>query len=114
MKLYNNTKQVWLATELAVAESFLSRLVGLLGRKSLADDQGLLISPCDSIHTFGMLFSIDAVFIDREYKVVKVCEAVKPFRVIMPVKRAKSVIELPAHSVAKKPIEMGDQLQVTG
>jgi hypothetical protein len=112
MKLYNVTKQAWLATELEVANNFLSRLVGLLGRGSLKNNEGLLISPCDSIHTFGMLFSIDAVFVDEGYKVVRVYEAVRPFRIVLPVKRAKGVIELPAHTVVKTQIERGDQLQM--
>jgi len=112
MRLYNATRGRWLAVELRVASGFFSRLIGLLGRRSLPDEQGLLIAPCDSIHTIGMRFPIDVVFLDRRGQVLRVVEALKPWRVILPVKRAAQVIELPAYTVRKSGTEVGDQLEL--
>lgn len=112
MKVYNATKGQWVATDVAVASTFWSRLIGLLGRPSLPEGAGLLITPCDSIHTFGMRFPIDAVFLDRGYRVVRVVDRLKPFRVVLPVAGAISVIELPAETARRTQTECGDQLEV--
>lgn len=113
MKVYNITKGQWVATDVAVASTFWSRLVGLLGRPSLPEGAGLLITPCDSIHTFGMRFPIDAVFIDRGYRVVRVVERLKPFRVVLPVRGAIGVLELAAERARRTQTERGDQLEIT-
>jgi hypothetical protein len=113
LKVYNLTKGIRIAAEVELACDFWSRLKGLLGRPSLAEGAGLLISPCDSIHTFGMRFPIDAIFVDRSYRVVRVVERLKPFRVVLPVRGALSVIELPADTARRTNTERGDQLEVS-
>ena len=108
--VYNKTKETFLALRVKVADSVLGRLVGLLGRRSLNPDGGVWIVPANSIHTVGMLFSFDVVMIDKDFKVVSLTEMVKPFRVILPKRRAESVIELPAHTIFRSRTEIGDQL----
>jgi uncharacterized membrane protein (UPF0127 family) len=110
--VYNQTKETFLAFRVRVADSILGRLVGLLGRRSLRPDSGVWIVPANSIHTIGMLFSFDAVMIDKDFKVVSVKELVKPFRVVLPKRRAESVIELPAHAIFRSRTEVGDQLVI--
>jgi uncharacterized membrane protein (UPF0127 family) len=95
-----------------VADSVLGRLIGLLGRKSLKPDSGVWIVPANSIHSIGMLFTFDAVMIDKDFKVVGTRELVRPFRIVWPKRRAESVIELPAHSVFRSRTEVGDQLLI--
>src|SRR5712692_10226671 len=63
-----------------VAETPLQRMKGLLGRSGLAEDEGLLLRPASSIHTWFMRFPIDAVFLDRELTVVGIAEALRPWR----------------------------------
>ena len=63
-----------------VARSFLERLRGLIGVKSLEPDEGLLIERCNCIHTFFMSFPIDATFLDRDGNVVKIVRGIKPWR----------------------------------
>ncbi|MBZ5526901.1 MAG: DUF192 domain-containing protein [Acidobacteriia bacterium] len=110
--VYNRTKETFLAFRVQVADSFLSRLIGLLGRRSLQPDSGVWIVPANAIHTIGMLFSFDLVLIDKEFKVVGLRELVRPFSVTRPNLRAESVIELPAHTVFKSRTEIGDQLLI--
>ncbi len=110
--VYNQTKGTFLAFRVAVADSVLGRLIGLLGRKSLKPDRGVWIVPANSIHTIGMLFSFDVVMIDKDFRVVSVAEMVRPFRVILPKRRAESVIELPAHSIFRSRTEVGDCLLI--
>lgn len=110
--VYNRTKEAFLAFKVKVADSFLGRLVGLLGRRSLKPESGVWILPCNSIHTIGMLFTIDVVFVDRKLKVVGLRELVRPFSITRPNFRAESVIELPAHTIFKSGTEIGDQLEI--
>lgn len=67
--------------DITVARSFLSRLIGLLGRRGLAPNQGLLIIPCNNVHTAFMRFAIDVVFCDRNGRIVRIEHALRPFRV---------------------------------
>lgn len=112
MKALNVTKGTWLASDLEVADSFLKRLRGLLGRIHLPDSRGLWITPCDSIHTIGMLFPIDVVFLNREGRVVKAIHNLAPFRLVLTVKTASSVIELPAGTLRQTHTEEGDVVRV--
>jgi uncharacterized protein len=110
--VYNKTKEAFLAFRVKVADSLLGRLVGLLGRRSLKPESGAWILPCNSIHTIGMLFTIDVIFVDRKLKVVGLRELVRPFSITRPNFRAESVIELPAHAIVKSGTEIGDQLEI--
>ena len=110
--VYNQTKETFLAFRVKVADSVLGRLIGLLGRKSLKADSGVWIVPANSIHSIGMLFTFDAVMIDKDFKVVGLRELVRPFRIVWPKRHAESVIELPAHSIFRSRTEVGDQLVI--
>jgi uncharacterized protein len=97
----------------AIADSFVPRLRGLLGRRELPTGEGLLLSPSSSIHTFFMRFPIDAVFLDRGFRVVGVAPNVRPWR-LAGRKRARRVLELPAGESERRRIRAGDQLTVVG
>jgi|SRR5579862_2202824 len=108
--VYNKTKETFLAFRVNIADSVASRLIGLLGRRSLKPDSGVWIVPANSIHTIGMLFPFDLVMIDKNFRVVSVKELVKPFRIVLPKLRAESVLELPAHAIFRSRTEVGDEL----
>jgi len=110
--VYNQTRETFLSFRVKVADSIVSRLVGLLGKKSLSPDGGVWIVPANSVHTIGMLFPFDMVLIDKEFKVVGIRELVRPFKITRPNFRAESVLELPAHTIFKSRTEVGDQLVI--
>ncbi|HEY7353146.1 MAG TPA: DUF192 domain-containing protein [Terriglobales bacterium] len=110
--VYNKTRETFLAFRVAVADSILGRLVGLLGRRSLPQDSGVWIVPSNAVHTIGMLFSFDLVLIDKNFKVVGLRELVRPFTITWPNHRAESVLELPAHSIFRSRTQIGDQLLI--
>jgi len=110
--VYNKTKETFLAFRVRVADSFFSRLVGLLGRRSLKLDSGVWIVPANAIHTIGMLFTFDLVLVDQNFKVVGLRELIRPFRITWPNLRAESVLELPVHTIFKSRTEVGDQLVI--
>ncbi len=111
--VFNKTKETFLAYRVKVADSMLSRLIGLLGKRSLEPDGGLWIVPSYGVHTLGMLFTIDVVFLDRGLKVVALRELVHPFSVTSLVLQAESVLELPAHTIFKSRTEIGDELVIS-
>lgn len=113
MFVFNKTKQTFLAYRARIADSVISRLVGLLGRRSIDGDGGLWIVPSSGIHTLGMLFTIDVVFLDKDLKVVALSELVRPFSVTKLSWQAQSVLELPAHTIFRSQTEVGDQLVIS-
>jgi hypothetical protein len=94
-----------------VADSPLRRMRGLLGRRGLGPDEGILLRPAGSIHTFFMRFPIDAVFLDRDHRVVRVAATLPPWR-FAAARRSRAVLELRAGEAAARGISVGDVLLV--
>lgn len=92
-----------------VAESARERLRGLLGRDALAADDALLLERCRSVHTFGMRFSIDVLFVSRSNRVVAVHREVRAGRILMHWRGAKT-LEMAAGAAARHGIGVGAQL----
>jgi hypothetical protein len=111
--VFNKTKQTFLAYRVKVADTIWTRLIGLLGKRSLEPDSGLWIYPSRGIHTLGMAFAIDVVFLDRDYKVVALHEVVRPFSMTGVYLNAESVLELPPHTIFKSRTGVGDELMIT-
>ena len=86
-----------------------SRRRGLLGRTSLPERHGLLLAPCNAVHTFGMQFPIDVVFVDRDGLVVKIVERLGAWR-LAGAMRASVTVELAAGSVKRTRVSVGDRL----
>ncbi len=112
LRLRHQPTGVVVAERLEEADDALRRALGLLGRERLEAASGLWIHPCKSIHMFGMRFAIDAVFLDRRYRVVRVVACLRPWRLVPLVWRAASVVELPAGRAAEVGIRPGDQLRI--
>ncbi len=91
------------------AASSRDRLVGLLAGPPIADDEGLVLEPCDAIHTFAMRFAIDVIFLDRSGRVLRVVERLAPWRIAW-TPGARTVIELAAGSVRRLGIVRGSLL----
>lgn len=106
----NQTRNNVLASRATEATSFTARFIGLLGKKELPFGEALHIKPCNSIHTFFMKIPIDALFLDRQLKVVKVCGAMVPWRISSVYWSAHSVLELPAGTASASGTTEGDQL----
>jgi len=99
-----------LATQLEVADTGAKRNKGLLGRKGLPPGGGLWIVPCESVHTIGMQFPIDLVYLDRKLRIRKICNEVGPWRISICVS-AHSILELPAGSVRHTQSKPGDTIE---
>jgi len=99
-----------LAAHVTVADTFFSRLRGLLGARSFPQGEGLWIIPCRGVHTFGMLFPIDLLFLDAEQRVLTSVFSLLPNRLSPVYRRAASVLELPAGTMAGTPPAAGEQV----
>ena len=92
-----------------LADTPWTRLRGLLGRRGLGAQEGLLLRPVNAIHTLFMRFPIDVVFLDRDYEIVKIVGAVRPWR-FAAARRAKVVLELPAGTATRARLRVGERL----
>ena len=105
-------RDVPLASRAVKATSFVSRLVGLLGRSALPDGEALIFEGCQSIHTIGMRFPIDVVFVDRRWTVVALHPDLGPGKLIAPVRGAWGVVEMAAGVVSRLELRVGDRLEL--
>lgn len=113
--IYNKTRQTFVATEVTVADSYVRRLVGLLGktRRWARNGKALWIVPSQGVHTIGMLFPIDLIYLSKEKQVIHVEEFVRPFRISKVSLKTRSVIELPPHTIYRTGTQVGDQIEIS-
>ena len=100
-----------LIAEVEVADTVLGRMRGYLGRDNPGPGHGLLLNPCGSVHTFGMRFVLDLIFLSREGAVCKVLAAVAPGRIAWGGWRAHHVIETPAGWLDLSLLPMGARVR---
>ncbi len=111
---FNRTRQAYLATDLTLADTHWSRLRGLMATDvgKFTPGSGLWIVPCRGVHTLGMRFAIDVLYLDSEQKVVYLQGNLKPWR-LAPVRLcAASVVELPPGTIAQTKTAVGDVIDV--
>ena len=110
LRVENVTRGCILADRAERASSFLQRLIGLLGRASLHAGEGLLLTPCNAVHTFFMRMAIDVAFLDAEGVVLRQVGALPPWRATPVQQGARSVLELPAGTLKASGTREGDRL----
>lgn len=113
MQAYNHTRQRYLVEHGPVANRPWARMRGLIGRASLQPKEGLLLLGTKAIHTIGMRFPIDVLFLNSDGWVIHAIHALKPFRISPYVKNATMVIELPAGVLRETGTQVGDWIKVT-
>lgn len=112
VRVVNASKNSIVADRAELADSFFTRLRGLLGRRALADGQGLVLQPGNSIHSFFMRFPFDAIFLDRAGRVLHLMSDMRPNRVSPIVRGAHTIVELPVGAIARSRTAPGDQLDL--
>ena len=110
--LDSTRNDVVVGSRIQVADSPLTRLIGLMGRNSLEPGTGLLPRPCSSVHTCWMRTSIDVLYLNSHLRVIAIDIALKPWRVGSVRLCTRMVLELPAGTVARLCIALGDQLAI--
>ena len=109
---FNISKQSFVNLGVTVADTPLARLRGLLGKMRMRSDEAVWIVPSHGIHTFGLMFAIDVVYLDAQHRVVHVIENLGPFRSAGIRRQCASVLQLPARSIYGSGTQVGDQLLI--
>ena len=111
MRIVNLSRKLVVAREVENCGAFLGRLFGWLGKKKLpSPGQGLYLAPCRCVHTLGMRFSIDVVFLNHQGIILRTL-TLAPWRLSPFIPAARGVLELPAGTCAQGACGPGDQLE---
>jgi uncharacterized protein len=110
--VYNPIRETFLSLAVLAADNTFARLKGLIGRLRLRSDEGLWIVPSRGIHTIGVFFPIDLVYLDEGHRVIHVEESFPAFRVAPWRTQAASVLQLPPHTVYSSQTQLGDRLVI--
>jgi uncharacterized membrane protein (UPF0127 family) len=109
--LYSQKIEKKIAYEVRIANTFITRLQGWMGKQSATEGEALVISPCSSIHTFGMKFAIDVLFLNSNDQVIHRIQNLKPNRVSRVISSASKVIELRAGTIEQLDIKLQDEVR---
>ncbi len=110
--VFNLTRESFLGVRVAAADTWLMRLKGALGRLGLKPHDGIWLSPSNGIHTIGMLFAIDLVYLDSDNRVIHLVEQIGPFR-ISPIRTAcASILQLESRAIYSSDTRIGDELVI--
>ena len=112
MRLYDLDQQRTIVDDLESAEALGARTRGLIGHEPLRLGQGMLIRPCRWIHTVGMSFPIDVLYVNKRWRIVAVSENLRPGRIDRPVFHAWFVVEMAAGAIRQAGVKVGDRLEV--
>ena len=110
--VYNQTRECFLSLSVTPADTTFARLKGLIGRLKLRVDEGLWIVPSVGVHTLGVLFPLDLIYLDEKHQVIHVIEHFPRFRIAPIRTHASSVLELPTHTIYSSQTQPGDQLLI--
>lgn len=110
VRAVNTTRGTVLGEGIRVADTGLSRIIGLLGERKLSPGDGLLIVPSQGVHTWGMMFPIDIVVLDRNWNVLALRRRMRQFRMTQIFWKAAAVLELPSGMLDSTATTIGDAL----
>jgi len=112
-KLIQKKTNKIIVEDLKIANGLLSRAIGLLGRKSVNPDFGIMFPKCRSIHTHFMMCPIDIIFVDDKNRITELFEYLKPWKILVAKnKESCHVIEIAAGSIEKSKLTIGSQLEL--
>lgn len=112
MNVINLSTGQGLGNNIQPADTFFKRLLGLLFKKKLDSGEGIVLNPCNMIHTFGMKISLDIAFLSDDNRVLNVLQNLGPNRVGKGVKGTSKVLELPAGTIESTGTVSGDRLSI--
>lgn len=108
--VYNQTRECFLCLSVTPADTMFSRLKGFIGKLKLKLDEGLWVVPSQGVHTIGVFFPLDLIYLDEKQRVIHAIEHFPRFRIAPLRIQAASVLELPTHTIYSSQTQTGDQL----
>jgi uncharacterized membrane protein (UPF0127 family) len=110
--VFNKTRESFLSLSVTAADTHLARLRGLAGRLRLKSDEGIWVVPSQGVHTIGVLFSVDLIYLDENCRVIDLVESLGSFR-IGPIRPScRSVLELSTRTIYSSQTQVGDELLI--
>ena len=110
--VYNQTRECFLSLRVTAAATTFARLRGLIGKLQLSSDEGVWVIPSQGVHTLGVLFPLDLIYLDDDLMVIHTIEHFPTFHVAPVKAKAASVLELPPHSIYSSQTQPGDQFVI--
>jgi len=110
LRIANTTRNKTVCDRARVADHFITRLIGMLGKPTFSPEDGLLLQPCSSVHTLGMAFSIDAISLGRDLCVLAIRTNLDPRQIANFGPKTHCVLELPAGRSLIAGLCVGDHL----
>ena len=110
--VFNRNRESFLGLRVALADTLRTRLKGLLGKRSVEPDDGLWLVPSHGIHTIGMRFAVDLIYLDSANRVIYLVEHLGPFRISPIWMRCASILELPSRAIYSSHTQVGDDLLI--
>ena len=110
MRVINRTRRTLVGSRVLVADTWWSRLRGYLGRDEPRRGEGILLIPCNAVHTCGMRFPLDVIFLDGEGRILELAPGMRPWKTTKRISGARSVLEVPAGTVEETGTRVGDLL----
>lgn len=112
VKIINQRSNEIIGSQIVYANTYYKRFIGLIGKNELNSNEGLFLTPCNSIHMMFMKFPIDLIFLDRKNKIVHITENIKPWQISRIVFRGQSVLEVAAGKVKETESKVGDRILI--
>lgn len=112
MTIRNISQNTVIAARVIKADTPHTRMQGLLGKDSLANEEALLIIPCQSVHMLFMKFSIDVIFVGKDNRVVGLCPSLRPFTFSPVFWKSSCAIELPVGTIDRTKTKRGDTIEI--
>lgn len=112
IKLINTSSGQVIGDKIVYANGIYKRFIGLMGKKNLEKNEGIFLTPCNSIHMMFMKFPIDIIFLDRKNKIIHITENIQPWKISKVIFKAQSVLEVPIGTVKETKSKIGDSLSI--
>ena len=110
--VFNKTRESFISLNVDVADTHFTRLRGLLGKIRLRSDEGIWVIPSYGVHTIGVPFSVDLIYLDDKYRVIDLIESLGSFRIGPMRMKCVSVLELPSRTIYSSQTQIGDELLI--
>ena len=110
--VFNKARESFLSLSVTVADTHFARLRGLAGRIRLKNDEGIWVVPSQGVHTIGVLFSVDLIYLDENCRVIHMVESMGSFRIGPIRSSSRSVLELPTRTIYSSQTQVGDELLI--
>lgn len=110
--VFNKTRESFLSLNVGSADTHLARLKGLVGQFRIRPDEGIWVTPSQGVHTFGVLFAIDLIYLNADHRVIHLVESFGTFRIGPIRKDCSSVLELAPRTIYSSQTQVGDELLI--